>query len=56
MVYALALSKLERAVVDDTMQRLIGRSLTGNPPLDIADELRDLILSEVYSQRQADGL
>ncbi len=34
-------------------ERLIGRALAGNPPLDIADELRDLLLDEVYSQRQA---
>lgn len=37
-------------------ERLIGRALAGNPPADIADELRDLILTEVYSQRQAIGL
>ena len=34
-------------------ERLIGRALSGNPPDDIADELRDLLLSEIYSQRQA---
>mgnify|MGYP001803425442 CR=1 FL=1 len=33
--------------------RLIGRALAGNPPADIADELRDLLLEEIYSQRQA---
>lgn len=37
-------------------ERLIGRALAGNPPNDIADELRDLLLEEVYSQRQAIGL
>lgn len=37
-------------------ERLIGRALAGNPPDDIADELRDLLLAEVYSQRQAIGL
>lgn len=37
-------------------ERLIGRALAGNPPADIADELRDLLLSEIYSQRQAIGL
>jgi hypothetical protein len=36
-------------------ERLIGRALAGNPPVDIADELRDLLLEEVYSQRQAIG-
>jgi hypothetical protein len=36
-------------------ERLIGRALAGNPPPDIADELRDLLLEEVYSQRQAIG-
>jgi hypothetical protein len=34
-------------------ERLIGRALAGNPPADIADELRDLLLDAVYSQRQA---
>ena len=34
-------------------ERLIGRALAGNPPPDIADELRDLLLDGVYSQRQA---
>jgi hypothetical protein len=34
-------------------ERLIGRALSGNPPADIADELRDLLLSAVYSQRSA---
>jgi hypothetical protein len=34
-------------------ERLIGRALVGNPPPDIADELRDLLLDAVYSQRQA---
>jgi len=37
-------------------ERLIGRALAGNPPDDIANELRDLLLTEVYSQRQAIGL
>jgi hypothetical protein len=32
-------------------ERLIGRALSGNPPADIADELRDLLLSAVYAQR-----
>jgi hypothetical protein len=36
-------------------ERLIGRALSGNPPDDIADELRDLLLEEIYSQRQAIG-
>jgi len=36
-------------------ERLIGRALAGNPPKDIADELRDLLLTEIYSQRQAIG-
>ena len=36
-------------------ERLIGRALAGNPPQDIADELRDLLLEEIYSQRQAIG-
>jgi hypothetical protein len=35
------------------VERLIGRALAGNPPPDIADELRDLLLDAVYSQRQA---
>jgi len=34
-------------------ERLIGRALAGNPPDDIVDELRDLLLEEIYSQRQA---
>jgi hypothetical protein len=34
-------------------ERLIGRALAGNPPDDIANELRDLLLDEVYSYRQA---
>jgi hypothetical protein len=34
-------------------ERLIGRALAGNPPDDIADELRDLLLEEVYPHRQA---
>lgn len=34
-------------------ERLIGRALAGNPPDDIANELRDLLLDEVYSHRQA---
>lgn len=37
-------------------ERLIGRALAGNPPKDIADELRDLLLEEIYSQRQAIGI
>ena len=36
-------------------ERLIGRALAGNPPADIADELRDLLIEEIYSQRQAIG-
>jgi hypothetical protein len=36
-------------------ERLIGRALAGNPPVDIANELRDLLLEEIYSQRQAIG-
>ncbi len=34
-------------------ERLIGRALSGNPPDDIANELRDLLLEEIYSRRQA---
>jgi hypothetical protein len=33
---------------------LIGRALSGNPPADIADELRDLLLSAVYSRAIGD--
>ncbi|RUT04048.1 hypothetical protein DSM106972_049620 [Dulcicalothrix desertica PCC 7102] len=36
-------------------EKLIGRALAGNPPDDIADELRDLLIEEVYSRRQAIG-
>ena len=36
-------------------ERLIGRALAGTPPEAIANELRDLLLDEVYSQRQAIG-
>jgi hypothetical protein len=36
-------------------ERLIGRALSGNPPDDIANELRDLLLEEIYSQRQSIG-
>jgi hypothetical protein len=48
-VLALECSELRAA------ERLIGRALAGNPPNDIADELRDLLLEEVYSHRQAIG-
>ncbi len=34
-------------------ERLIGRALAGNPPDDIANELRDLLIEEIYSHRQA---
>jgi hypothetical protein len=34
-------------------ERLIGWALAGNPPADVANELRNLLLEEVYSQRQA---
>jgi hypothetical protein len=34
-------------------ERLIGRALAGNPPDDIANELRDLLLNEIYAHRQA---
>ncbi|NJK70285.1 MAG: hypothetical protein HC786_26130 [Richelia sp. CSU_2_1] len=37
-------------------ERLIGRALAGNPPTEIADELRDLLIEEIYSQRQAIGV
>jgi hypothetical protein len=37
-------------------ERLIDRVLAGNPPADIANELRNLLLEEVYSQRQEIGL
>ncbi|MEX0272339.1 hypothetical protein AB3R30_24800 [Leptolyngbyaceae cyanobacterium UHCC 1019] len=33
-------------------ERLIGRALAGNPPDDIANELRDLLIEEIYSRRQ----
>ncbi|NJR67847.1 MAG: hypothetical protein HC771_03645 [Synechococcales cyanobacterium CRU_2_2] len=33
-------------------ERLIGRALAGNPPAEIAEELRDLLLTEIYPQRQ----
>jgi hypothetical protein len=36
-------------------ERLIGRALAGHPPIDIANELRDLLVEEIYSQRQAIG-
>ncbi|MGF1518900.1 MAG: hypothetical protein ACFCVB_14010 [Nodosilinea sp.] len=36
-------------------ERLIGRALAGYPPNDIANELRDLLMEEIYSQRQAIG-
>jgi hypothetical protein len=34
-------------------ERPNNQPLAGNPPPDIADELRDLLLDAVYSQRQA---
>lgn len=34
-------------------ERLIGRALAGHPPQDIADELRDLLIDEIYAHRQA---
>ena len=34
-------------------EQLIGRALSGNPPNDIANELRDLLMDEVYSQRHS---
>jgi PemK-like, MazF-like toxin of type II toxin-antitoxin system len=46
VVLALECSELREA------ERLIDRALAGNPPADIADKLRDLLLEEVYSQRQ----
>jgi hypothetical protein len=36
-------------------ERLIGLALAGNPLINIANELRDLLLEEIYSQRQAIG-
>jgi hypothetical protein len=48
-VLALECSELREA------ERLIGRALAGNPPDDIANELHDLLLEEIYSQRQAIG-
>jgi hypothetical protein len=36
-------------------KRLIGRTFTGNSPDDIANELRDLLLEEIYYQHQAIG-
>jgi hypothetical protein len=48
-VLALECHKLREA------ERLIGRALAGYPPDDIANELRDLLMEEIYSQRQAIG-
>ena len=48
-VLAIECSQLREA------ERLIARALAGNPPADIADELRDLLIEEIYSQRQAIG-
>jgi hypothetical protein len=42
-VLALECSELREA------ECLIGRALAGNPPDGIADELRDLLLDEIYS-------
>ena len=36
-------------------EKLIGRALAGNPPDDIANELRDLLLEKIYSRRQVIG-
>jgi hypothetical protein len=36
-------------------ERLIGHALAGNPPQDIADELRDLLLTEIYAHRPEIG-
>lgn len=33
-------------------EKLIGRALAGNPPAEIAEELRDLLLNEIYPKRQ----
>jgi hypothetical protein len=44
-VLALECSELREA------ERLISPSITSNPPDDSADELRDLLLDEIYSQR-----
>ena len=33
-------------------EKLTGRALSSNPPADIAEELRDLLIHEVYPQRQ----
>jgi hypothetical protein len=49
VVLALECSELREA------ERLIGRALVGNPPIDIANELWDLLVEEIYSQRQAIG-
>ena len=46
-----AVLALECAELRDA-ERLIGRALAGNPPHDIAEELRDLLVEEIYSQRQ----
>ena len=46
-----AVLALECAELRDA-ERLIGRALAGNPPNDIAEELRDLLVEEIYSQRQ----
>lgn len=43
---AIACSELRAA------EKLIGRALAGNPPTDIAEELRDLLLTEIYPKRQ----
>jgi hypothetical protein len=32
-------------------ERLIGRALAGNPPINIANEMWDLLGEEIYSQR-----
>jgi hypothetical protein len=46
-VLALECAELRQA------ERLIGQALAGYPPHDIANELRDLLVEEIYSQRQA---
>jgi hypothetical protein len=33
-------------------ERLISRALSGFPPIDIAEELRNLLIEEIYSHRE----
>jgi hypothetical protein len=46
LAFALECNELREA------ERLISRALSGFPPIDIAEELRNLLIEEIYSHRE----